>query len=527
MSEYTVSFHHGEVVNQAHNRRDKDTVERANERDRENGLDEHIDVKGEHETWIDMTPEEGCHKILDQAVENYNEKQKRKDRKTTVEDEVNKYLRISKTGMTREVILTVGNAKDHPDDQECRRILRQEYQQFKRKNPNLQIIGVYYHADEPGSAPHLHIDYIPWHSKRQRGLDKQIGLKGALEDMGYSNKGFSSKEDRAEGALKRWTEDMRLLCQEVVRDYGFEIKTNPDKKKKHENTTKHKIEESKKEVEILEQQKRKLTREISELKYQAESYREERDKANDELQTARHDFQTSCVEYKKKEDITYKKSLGGKGYVVPEEDILFYMNLSSETKQYERLKNYFEENEKPLIKKCTRLERENDRLKGDLSAREIDYERKERSFVEDTAKGLGMTPEEVRKAFQRGRYDKFTEQNPWADIEMTIPKSGKLTDKQKNWIEKMLEKQLDDGKAEHNWMVVASREVGRENYLKRMKKEIIRGIESRADTCAEPLDRLYSRSSAKISARFYGNGNIFSTLWNLQKQVEMEADYGR
>lgn len=526
---YTVSFHHGEAVNQAHNRRDKDAVERANERDRENGLDEHIKENGKHETWLDMTPEKGCHKILDEAVENYNKKQKRKDRKTSVEDEVNKYMRISKTGMTREVILTVGNVKEHPDDSDCRTILWHEYQEFKRKNPNLQVIGAYYHNDEPGSAPHLHIDYIPWHGKRSRGLDKQIGLKGALEDMGYTNqKGFSSKKDRESGALAQWSEAMRELCKEVVRENGFDVKKGPDKEKKeHQNTTEYKksLQTNEKDIEALEQKERELKQRISELQLQEEFSEKERNAKNDDLQQLTKEFEAECSIYKDRRLPKYKKNLHGM-YLVPEEDVLFYENLGSHIRSYERLKNEAEKNYVPTVKRNERLEREVGRLQSQLESEKSTRERGDQQLLEDVGKGLNLSPQEVRKAYERGRYDRLAEENPWKDIDLTLPKSGKVSEKQKVWIEKMLESQLKDGKVEHNWMIVASREVGKENFIQKMKQEIIKSIERQGDSCAE-VDKAYQKHATRISSRFYGNGNVFSTLWNLQNQVQQESDYSR
>lgn len=75
-------------------------------------------------------------------------------------------------------------------------------------------------------------------------------------------------------------------------------------------------------------------------------------------------------------------------------------------------------------------------------------------------------------------------------------------------------------------MVAASREVGKENFISKMKQEIIKSIEIQGDSCAE-VDKAYQKHTSRISSKFYGNGNVFSTLWNLQKQVQQEADYGR
>lgn len=251
MSGYTITFHCGTSANQSHNRRDPQSVIRANERDRENGLNCHIKENGHHETFVDMSPSEGCQRILGEAVRNYNEKQKRKDRKTTVKKEVEKYQQKDHASLVREVVLEIGNKNSYPDEDECRRVLYKQFKAFQKENPNLQIIGAYFHADEPDSAPHMHIDFIPFHNKRTRGLDVQLGMTGALEDMGYKNIGFNRKQDREGGALKEWTEDMRNLMHEVANDYGIETVKGTDQGKTHERTDIHKTMELQYEIERL------------------------------------------------------------------------------------------------------------------------------------------------------------------------------------------------------------------------------------------------------------------------------------
>ena len=201
MGGYTVSVQMSGDVNQQHNRRDKDAVERANQRDLERGVAPHIQTGGKYENWIDKRPMAALHEVMDAPLAEYNAGQKRKARRRTVEDVVARYEQLSKTPMVREMILEIGNVKHHPDESECRRILHRQLKVFQRENPNMKVIGAYYHADEPGSAPHLHVDFIPLHQKRARGVPIQIGMAGALEDLGYSNEaGYQTKAARKEGA---------------------------------------------------------------------------------------------------------------------------------------------------------------------------------------------------------------------------------------------------------------------------------------------------------------------------------------
>lgn len=190
------------------------------------------------------------------------------------------------------------------------------------------------------------------------------------------------------------------------------------------------------------------------------------------------------------------------------------------------MKNEAEKNYVPTMKRNERLEREVGRLQSQLESEKSARERDNLQVFEDISRSMELTPNEVRKYFERGRYDRLAEENPWKDIDLTLPKTGKVSEKQKVWIEKMLENQLKDGKVEHNWMIVASREVGKENFIQKMKSEIVKSIERQGDTCGE-VDKAYRKCTSKIYSRFYGNGNVFSTLWNLQNQVQLESDYSR
>lgn len=272
MATYTISFQSRGKANQAHNRRDKDAVERANQRDKDAGLDPHIDVKGEYENWVDKRPMQALHEAMDGVIEAYNAKQKRRDRRTNLQREVDKYQKLiagKKSDLVREVIIEVGNEKCHPPEDECYDFYRCAYNKFKKENPNLKIVGVYYHKDEPKSAPHLHIDYIPLHKKRKRGLDLQLGMAGALEDLGYSNAaGYATPEAREEGALAAWDNHMRDVLHTVAHNMGYQTVKGVSKGRGHEHTMVHKqaerIRENARTIEQQITQSRELDRQNAE-----------------------------------------------------------------------------------------------------------------------------------------------------------------------------------------------------------------------------------------------------------------------
>ncbi len=426
--------------------------------------------------------------------------------------------------------------------------------EFHKRHYGL-VINAVIHLDE--TTPHLHIDDIPliqkedgsWKlsakeiignrskmSRMQSDFYKEVGKRYGLErgeekslkvhkevshklaednkKLKAENSGLEEKNNQLNAELSSKEEFGKFLDSE---------NQNKDNLLKSKEIEIQKSKELNEDLEILKKEERELKQRISELKLQEESFEQERNNKNDDLQQAVKEFSTELEIYKDRRIPKYKKNLHGM-YLVPEEDILFYENLGSHVRSYERLKNEAEQNYVPLKRKSERLEREVGRLQSQLNSEKAEREREKQQTFEDVGKGLDLQPNEVRRAFERGRYDRLSEENPWRNIDLTLPSNGKVSEKQKIWIEKMLENQLSDGKVEHNWMVAASREVGKENFIQKMKQEIVKSIEK--DSCGE-IDKAYRKHTSKIASRFYGNGNVFSTLWNLQQRVEQEADYGR
>lgn len=122
----------------------------------------------------------------------------------------------------------------YPDDGEEvseeteEKILKDFAQRFMKKFPSMYVTGVYFHADEQGKAPHIHLDYVPVAERQSRGLPLSPSMKGALRDMGYSDK-VNGKTVRAH-ALTSWTADVNHLLEDVCAEYGVHV-THPDRDK--------------------------------------------------------------------------------------------------------------------------------------------------------------------------------------------------------------------------------------------------------------------------------------------------------
>lgn len=202
MSEsYTASFHNGGMEKDGidssgrkrkklyqacreHNIRDPKYCEKQ----------EHIVKGGLHETWIDVPPKEAYEQIFGEAFREYNGKQKKKER------QFNSYWEKVKKSKdlvpVREALITIGNTEQMPDAETQKAIYKDFLEQFQKNNPNMKVIGAYYHDDEMRNdgnggfvkgAAHMHLDYIPVAYKCGRGQKVQNSMNGALLEQGILN----------------------------------------------------------------------------------------------------------------------------------------------------------------------------------------------------------------------------------------------------------------------------------------------------------------------------------------------------
>ena len=209
---YTVSFHNGGrkedskdtkgtvkstklQANREHNIRDEEYCK----------TQEHIGFKNkteeEHREWekthviLDEKPEDAYERIFGEAIKKYDEKQKRSDRKIKSGKKYYEKIKNSKNKVpVYEYIITLGNKDNLPDNpEEVRLIYIEALEEFKKRNPNMEVIGAYYHDDETRDdgkggriqgAPHMHVDYIPVSRNRwQNFIDEQNKKESLLDKL--------------------------------------------------------------------------------------------------------------------------------------------------------------------------------------------------------------------------------------------------------------------------------------------------------------------------------------------------------
>lgn len=197
----------------------------------------------ENVTYVRQDVEEAYNELFGQAVEEYNAKQTRKDRKIT--DYFQHVSNSKREEAFYEIIVQFGDSTTAPcgsEAGETTKVMLDEYiRGFRERNPNLHIFNAVLHMDE--ASPHLHIDFIPFYTKgRKNGLQKGVSMKSALDEQGFTAKNF--KENR----LVAWEASEREIMESILHQHGY---SRDDKNAKYAHQTVDQYKKSQDEKKIV------------------------------------------------------------------------------------------------------------------------------------------------------------------------------------------------------------------------------------------------------------------------------------
>lgn len=235
----------------------------------------HVSSDGEFEIWCDKGVYETYKENFEDNIKEYNDKQKRKDRKIVDEngDEITAYIKSikeCKRGKSKktiskkmedgtvqavevsqdngqrvlyELVVSAGNCNKllddkgrvqytadgheiHPQRVEReinKRAIRRFCESFESNYQNFKIALCAYHGDEQymnargvyeWGIEHAHIDFIPVADGYSRGLTKQAGMRKALEQMGFKNRYESDGTYR--NAYQDFCADAQTRFEEIL-----------------------------------------------------------------------------------------------------------------------------------------------------------------------------------------------------------------------------------------------------------------------------------------------------------------------
>ncbi len=212
------------------------------------------------------------HKLFDEALKRYNDKQTRADRK--IENYYEKICTGKQEKPFHELILQIGDKENMNAESEngqlARRILDEYYRAFQARNPNLYVFSAHLHMDE--ATPHLHIDFVPFTTGSKRSLDTRVSLKQALATQGF--KGGT----RGDTEWSQWVQSEKEQLATVMGRHGIEWE-HKGTHEKHLSVLDYKKQEREKEIEQLEEQLAEKTDEYKSLSDRVRNY----DKASEAL----------------------------------------------------------------------------------------------------------------------------------------------------------------------------------------------------------------------------------------------------
>ena len=187
------------------------------------------------------------HELFDDALERYNDKQTRADRR--IENYYEKIRNSKQEKPFHELILQIGDKENMSAESEngqlARQVLDEYYRGFQERNPNLKVFSAHLHMDE--ATPHLHIDFVPFTTGSNRGLDTRVSLKQALAAQGF--KGGT----RGDTEWNQWVSAEKSALAFVMQRHGIEWE-HKGTHEKHLSVLDYKKQEREKEIAVLDNQ---------------------------------------------------------------------------------------------------------------------------------------------------------------------------------------------------------------------------------------------------------------------------------
>ena len=207
--------------------------------------------------------------LFGEALEKYNAKQTRSDRK--IKNYYEK-IRTSKQEKTfTELVMQIGNHEDTNAQSEfgakAAEILDEYMKGFQERNPHLRVFSAYMHMDE--STPHLHIDFVPFTTGSKRGLETRVSLKSALAQQGIT--GGTKYETEWSVFTRREKEQLA----EIMERHGIGWK-QLDTHEEH--------------LSVLDYKKKMRTQEVEELSTELEALQESKESVEEDIADARERY---------------------------------------------------------------------------------------------------------------------------------------------------------------------------------------------------------------------------------------------
>lgn len=378
----TISTHNGSIAARDHNIRNEKVVSK----------EAHINPDGTHEIWIDIKPRDAYDNLFAAAVKDYNDRQTRDDRK--IDDYYNDVCKDKKKHPVYEMIIGVYGKDEKGGDlcseQTGKDIMHEFVDKWHDRNPNLALIGAYYHADEQGQ-PHVHLDYIPVAHGYSKGMAAQNGLVKALGEQGFEKQGGAT-------AQIQWEARENKVLDDICRSRGLEVDHPGEEYRQHMTTEQYKAQA---ELDRTVYLTKELLDTHDSLRSEAIKLESQRDVVNKQTQRALERRAKAVKLHKSKDNgYTYDKDLVHDIKAIAsevKEDVkeISHTDLDIQT-QYEQAEQFRIQREQLLA--------DGKKEKARLIAEGQEYKNNEKSYILGTAESIANKKfEEFKQEFLHGK----------------------------------------------------------------------------------------------------------------------------
>lgn len=222
--------------------------------------------------------------LLQPAIDEYNSKQKRKDR--MINSSYTEWHRQDKRKgeLVYELVMqygdrdTIGQAYYHAEDPASKQAMREEIEKVYRKwlkdwqeqHPGMKVLWCAIHFDEENGTPHMHMAVSPIAHDFKRGPATQVSMTKCLDNDGFPRAGAKEGYQLMRAFTKfRETQEADLI------ELGYEIKP-PTRGKHDEPEIFREVEAARDELEAVED---RISEEQARLQEMEEKRRTEEQRA--------------------------------------------------------------------------------------------------------------------------------------------------------------------------------------------------------------------------------------------------------
>lgn len=167
--------------------------------------------------YVQKSIQETYQEIFGSALNEYNEKQKRSDRK--IENYFEHIKNSKQEKLFHEAVIQFGDKDSFgigTDGGELAKKMLDEYMKgFQERNPHMKVFNAVMHLDE--ATPHIHVDFVPFATEQKRGLSTRVSLKKALEQQGVVALG------KKESEWQQWAKKEKEVMSAIAKKFGLDI----------------------------------------------------------------------------------------------------------------------------------------------------------------------------------------------------------------------------------------------------------------------------------------------------------------